>query len=108
VAALDRGRIGEAYVLAGENTRLGDAMAVAARLGGQRLPRLTMPTAVLRVGSLAPEPLARAAGLPDDLGEVLRSALGVTFWASSAKAAAELGYTPRDLASGLRAAFAGG
>ena len=49
--------------------------------------------------------LARAAGLPDDLGEVLRSSLGVTFWASSAKAAAELGYTPRDLASGLRAAF---
>jgi dihydroflavonol-4-reductase len=108
VAALDRGRIGEAYILAGENTRLGDAMAVAARLGGHRLPRLTMPTALLRVGSLAPEPLARAAGLPDDLGEVLRSALGVTFWASSAKAAAELGYTPRDLASGLRAAFGGG
>ena len=105
VAALDRGRIGEAYILAGENTRLGDAMAVAARLGGHGLPRVTVPTAVLRVGSLAPEPLARAAGLPDDLGEVLRSSLGVTFWASSAKAAAELGYTPRDLASGLRAAF---
>ncbi len=32
-------------------------------------------------------------------------AIGVTFWASSAKAATELGYRPRDLASGARAAF---
>jgi nucleoside-diphosphate-sugar epimerase len=105
VGALDRGRIGESYVLAGENTRLRDAMGVAARIGGKRLPRIELPTALLRIGSKAPEALARAAGLPDDLGEVLRSSLGVTFWASSAKAATELGYRPRDLASGLRATF---
>lgn len=105
VGALDRGRIGEAYILAGENTRLRDAMAVAARVGGRRLPRLEIPVAFLRLGSRAPAPLARLAGLPDDLREVLAAALGVTYWASSAKAAAELGYTPRDLASGIRAAF---
>ena len=105
VGALDRGRIGEAYVLAGENVRLRDALAVAARVGGQRLPRLQIPDVVVRVGSRAPAWLARMAGLPDDLGEVLTTALGVTFWASSAKAAAELGYTPRDLASGIRVAF---
>jgi dihydroflavonol-4-reductase len=105
VAALDRGRIGESYVLGGENTRLRDAMRVAARIGGKRMPRIELPTALLRIGSKAPEALARAVGLPDDLGEVLRSSLGVTFWASSAKAATELGYRPRDLASGLRATF---
>ncbi|MGK2851088.1 MAG: NAD-dependent epimerase/dehydratase family protein [Candidatus Limnocylindrales bacterium] len=108
VGALDRGRIGEAYVLAGENVRVRDAMAVAARVGGQRLPRLEIPVAFLRFGSQAPASLARMAGLPDDLREVLKSALGVTYWASSAKAAAELGYTPRDLASGIRAAFGDG
>ena len=108
VAALDRGRLGESYVLAGENTRLGDAMAVAARVGGHRLPRVVLPTSLLRIGSRAPAALARAVGQPDDLGEVLSSSLGVTYWASSAKAAAELGYTPRDLASGLRAAFGDG
>jgi nucleoside-diphosphate-sugar epimerase len=69
------------------------------------MPRLELPTAILRIGSKAPAVLARAAGLPDDLGEVLRSSLGVTYWASSAKAATELGYRPRDLASGLRATF---
>ena len=105
VAALDRGRIGESYVLGGENTRLRDAMSVAARIGGKRMPRIELPTALLRIGSKAPEALARAVGLPDDLGEVLRSSLGVTYWASSAKAATELGYRPRDLASGLRATF---
>ncbi|MEO5885656.1 MAG: NAD-dependent epimerase/dehydratase family protein [Candidatus Limnocylindrales bacterium] len=107
VAALDRGRIGESYIVAGENTRMRDAMAVAARVGGQRLPRFQIPTAMLRLGSRAPVALARVAGLPDNLGEVLRTALGVTYWASSAKAASELGYTPRDLASGIRAAFGG-
>ena len=64
-----------------------------------------MPDAVLRLGAVVPAALARAIGQPDNLREVYASASGVTFWASSAKAAGELGYTPRDLASGLRAAF---
>lgn len=108
VAAMDRGRIAEAYVLAGENTRLLDALAVAARVGGHRLPQLRIPDTLVRLGSRAPAWLARRAGLPDDLHEVLTASLGVTYWASSAKAAAELGYAPRDLASGIRAAFGDG
>ncbi len=108
VAALDRARIGESYILAGENLRLRDAMRVAARIGGHGLPRLELPTALIRIGSRAPAVLARAAGMPDDLAEVFRSSHGVTYWASSAKAATELGYRPRDLASGLRATFDGG
>lgn len=105
VGALDRGRIGESYLLGGENMRLRDAMRVAARIGGKSIPRLELPVAVMRLGSKAPAALARLAGLPDDLGEVMRASLGVTYWASSAKAATELGYRPRDLASGLRATF---
>ncbi len=108
VAALDRGRIGESYFLGGQNMRLRDAMAMAARLGGRMLPRLEIPTFFMRLGARAPAQLARAMGLPDDLSEVLRTALGVTFWGSSAKAATELGYGPRDLASGLRATFDAG
>jgi dihydroflavonol-4-reductase len=107
IGALDRGRIGETYVLGGQNVRLRDAMTIAARVGGHRLPALTLPAGLVRLGAHAPAVVARRAGFPDDLGEVMRSALGVTYWASSAKAAAELGYAPRDLASGLRAAFDG-
>jgi dihydroflavonol-4-reductase len=107
VAALDRGRIGEPYFLGGQNMKLRDAMQMAARLGGRTLPRLEIPTGMVRLGARAPATLARSMGLPDDLGEVARSAIGVTFWGSSAKAATELGYAPRDLASGLRATFDG-
>ena len=38
------GRAGEAYALAGDSARLGESIAIAARLGGRRPPRLTMPT----------------------------------------------------------------
>jgi len=108
VAALDRGRLGEAYILAGENLRLIDAMRVAARLGGRSLPRLALPASLVRVLAKAPSALAVAASMPADLGEVVRASMGVTYWASSAKAATELGYVPRDLASGLRATFGDG
>jgi dihydroflavonol-4-reductase len=107
IAALDRGRIGESYFLGGQNMKLRDAIQVAARLGGRTLPRLEIPDVFVRIGSRAPAALARAMGFPDDLGEIARSSLGVTFWGSSAKAATELGYVPRDLASGLRATFDG-
>jgi nucleoside-diphosphate-sugar epimerase len=107
VAALDRGRIGESYILGGQNMKLRDALQVAARLGGHTLPRLEIPIALVRLGSRTPATVARAMGLPDDLGEIARSSIGVTFWGSSAKAATELGYVPRDLTSGLRATFDG-
>jgi nucleoside-diphosphate-sugar epimerase len=105
LAALDGGRIGEAYVMAGENIRLRDAMRIAAEAGGRRLPRLTVPTRVLRLGArLAPNGGA-ALGLPPNLREILSAAADVTLWASSAKAAGELGYVTRDLATGARDAF---
>jgi dihydroflavonol-4-reductase len=108
LGCLDRARIGESYFLGGQNVRLRDALAVAARLGGVRLPRLEIPAALVRIGSFAPASLARAMGLPPDLREVWRASEGVTYWGSSAKAATELGYVPRDLVSGLRATFDGG
>jgi hypothetical protein len=55
-----------------------------------------------------PARVARSIGFPDDLGEVVRAGLDVTYWGSSAKAATELGYAPRDLASGMRATFDAG
>jgi hypothetical protein len=60
---------------------------------------------VVRLGArLLPQGGAMA-GLPPNLAEVLRTSDGVTLWASSAKAVAELGYAPRDLATGARQAF---
>ena len=40
-----------------------------------------------------------------DLGELVSASAGVTYWATDAKARAELGYAPRDLESGLTSVF---
>jgi dihydroflavonol-4-reductase len=48
VAALDRGAVGRSYVLAGEAIRFVDALAIAAAVGGRRLPRIRIPNGVLR------------------------------------------------------------
>jgi dihydroflavonol-4-reductase len=105
VAVLDDGRIGEAYVLAGDNIRFRDAMALAARAGGRRPPRLTIPNWALRVGTALGPNLGGLFGLSPNLREILSASDGVTYWASSAKAAAELGYRTRDLATGFADAF---
>jgi nucleoside-diphosphate-sugar epimerase len=105
VAALDRGRLGESYILTATNVRLREAMAVAARAGGRRLPRLEVPTAILRIGARIAPNAGRAFGLEPNLREILSAGDGVTYWGSSAKAAAELGFAPRSLEAGLRDAF---
>jgi nucleoside-diphosphate-sugar epimerase len=100
VAALDRGATGRAYVLSGPRLRLRDALEVAARLGGRRLPRLGVPNAVLRV--LAPA--GRFIGQPN-MREVVSAGAGVTYWASNQRAQDELDWHPRELEDGLRDTF---
>jgi dihydroflavonol-4-reductase len=100
VAALDGGRTGEAYVLSGPHLSLGEAIEVAARLGGRRAPRLRVPTVLLR----AMAPLGRLAGQAN-LAEVISAAAGVTYLASPAKAETELGFRTRDIETGLRDTF---
>lgn len=105
VAALDRGRAGETYVLDGPARHSLDALAIAARLGGKRLPRLTVPTGLLRAMAPLSGVLGGRFGLPADLGEVISAGAGVTYWASNAKAGRELGFTARELEDGLRDTF---
>jgi nucleoside-diphosphate-sugar epimerase len=105
VAALDRGRPGEAYILTATNTRLGDAMRVAARLAGRKPPRLSIPNAVLRIGSRLSPNGGAMLGVAPNLREIVSAADGVTYWASNAKAIADLGFMPRSLEVGLRDAF---
>ena len=95
----ERGRLGEAYVLGGEITTLAELVRRVAAIAWQKPPRLSTPTWALRAAS----PIARRFGR--DLGELISATAGVTYWATDAKARAELGYAPRDLESGLAAVF---
>jgi len=101
VAALDRGRLGEAYSLAGDCRRLAESVAIAARVGGRPPPRLSLPTGLLRLIAPLNDRIGGLPGLPADLGETIRAGDGVTYWASHAKATAELGFHPRSLEKGV-------
>lgn len=97
VAALERGRVGESYVLSGPAVSLREATAIAARIGGHPLPRLVAPDGLLRIMA----PLGRFMGQPN-LREIVDSSSGVTYLATSAKAERELGFRARDIETGLR------
>jgi dihydroflavonol-4-reductase len=99
--ALDKGVPGESYVLAGPPVRMGELVARLAAVSGHRPPRL-LPTALLRAAAPFGRFVGPRLGLPPNLREVLSSSDGVTFWASSAKARTELGWTSRSLDQGLQ------
>ena len=101
VAALDRGRIGQAYILAGDCYRLGAAIAMAAKVGGRRPPRISLPTALLRLVAPINDRVGGLPGFPANLGETIRAGDGVTYWASHEKATSELGFNPRSLEQGI-------
>jgi dihydroflavonol-4-reductase len=106
VLAFERGRIGERYILGGDNLSLGEMLARIAELVGRRPPRLRLPAgALLPVAAIA-EALARL-GIG---GEPLVTADGVRMarkpmYFTSAKAERELGYRSRPAVEGLRDAI---
>jgi dihydroflavonol-4-reductase len=108
LASLDRGRSGETYVLSGANLTLRDAMGIAARAGGRRPPRISIPSALVRLAVPMGRLAVRLGTLRIDVAEAVRAADGVTYWASHAKATAELGYAPRPLRQGVVDAFGHG
>ena len=107
VAALDKGRLGEAYLLAGECRRLGEAVAIAARVGGRRPPRMAVPTVFLRLAAPFNDAAGGLPGMPENLRETIASGEGVTYWGNHDKAAAELGFAPRTLAQGVADTWGG-
>jgi dihydroflavonol-4-reductase len=105
ILALERGRIGERYVLGGEDIRLGALIATIADLAGQRKPLLALPRAPLHVLAAISEAHARLTGrTPLLTHDSLRMARYFMFF-SSEKARRELGYAPRPMIEGLKTAI---
>ncbi|MBI2683901.1 MAG: NAD-dependent epimerase/dehydratase family protein [Actinobacteria bacterium] len=101
ILAHDRGQVGAAYVIGGPNHRLGEVAAMAARAGGHTPTTRVMPRALVRASAPFGRVVGRVLGLPPNLREIISATANVTYWASSAKAEGELGYAPRDFATGL-------
>ena len=106
LAALRRGRIGERYILGGENILLATMLADIARLVGRSPPRVRLPRELIYPLAIGAEALARLTGrAPFVTRDGLRMAKYKMFF-TDAKARAELGYTSRPYREGLADAIA--
>jgi dihydroflavonol-4-reductase len=102
ILAMERGRIGESYIIGGECHLWRDVLRLAKEITGVRPPRLTLPPVLARTAALLLRPLAAVVQLPPMYHpETLRVAAGTTYWGSDAKARRELGWSPRPLRDGL-------
>ncbi|MCM2257294.1 MAG: NAD-dependent epimerase/dehydratase family protein [Vicinamibacteria bacterium] len=100
--ALEKGRRGERYFLAGENVSMNGLFATVERLSGKAAPRWHLPFAAAEAVGLVMWLWAELTGLPPQL---THREVGVfrEHWAyASDKATTELGYAPRPLEQGLR------
>jgi dihydroflavonol-4-reductase len=90
--AFQRGRIGERYILGGDDMTLRDILAEISRLAGRRAPRMRLPHGLLLPVAWACEVAARLSRTtPRVTIDGVRMARKRMFF-SSAKAAGELGY----------------
>jgi nucleoside-diphosphate-sugar epimerase len=102
LAAYEKGRVGESYHLGGESVTMRGLVDAAAEAGGKKPPRINMPSILIKASVPIAPLVTKAMGLPPNLKELISTSDGVTFYGSHDKAAAELGYSPRDLRTGLR------
>ncbi|MBX6322804.1 MAG: NAD-dependent epimerase/dehydratase family protein [Rhodospirillaceae bacterium] len=104
--ALERGRMGERYVLGGQNMALKDIFAAIAALTGRPAPRLRVPLGVVLPVAYAAEAWARVSGRePFVTVDGVRLAARKMYF-SSARAERELGYRARPAVEALRDAVA--
>ena len=104
--ALEKGRIGENYILGGEDVPLEDMLADIARLSNRRAPKIKLPRGPLFPLAWGAEAIARLTGKEPFLtADALRMSRYRMFF-SSAKAKAELGFAARPYTRGLEDALA--
>jgi dihydroflavonol-4-reductase len=105
VAALERGAVGERYILGGDNVLLAQILAEIASIVGRPPPRLKLPRAPLYPVAAAAQMLALATGREPLLSlDGLRMSKRRMFF-TSAKAQRELGFRARPHVEGLRDAL---
>jgi dihydroflavonol-4-reductase len=104
--AFERGRVGERYVLGGDNVELGELIGRIAKLAGRRPPLLRLPHGVALPIAYAAEAVARLTGRePLATVDGVRMARKRMFF-TSARAERELGYRARPAEAALRDAVA--
>jgi dihydroflavonol-4-reductase len=96
------GRLGERYVLGGENMALRDIFTAIAKLTGRRPPRFRAPLSMVLPIAYGAEAMARISGREPFITVDGVKLAGKWMFFSSAKAERELGYRPRPAIEALR------
>ena len=100
--ALDKGELGEAYVLGGQITTMRELIDTLARVSQRKAPKRALPTSLMKAMTPLGPIVGKVMNQGPNLRELINSADNVTFWAKHDKAMSELGYSPRGLEQGLR------
>jgi nucleoside-diphosphate-sugar epimerase len=101
--AMDKGRPGESYNLAGPQHTMVEFFEAASRITGIRAPRMHPGPALLKTAAAITGAIGRVVPLPETYSsESLRVSAGATYLGSNAKARRELGFDPRSIEEGLR------
>jgi dihydroflavonol-4-reductase len=100
--AHDKGAAGQAYVLGGEIATMRDLVQKTADISGRKPPKRELPSGVIKLAAPAGPVVGKIMGFPPNFRELITASDGVTYWAKDDKARRELGYSPRDLETGLR------
>lgn len=105
ILAFEKGRVGQRYILGGDNLALADILGLIAREAGFKPPTIKVPREPLYPIAFVMEMLARVTGQEPLLTvDSVRMAAKKMFF-SSAKAERELGYTHRPALEAIRDAL---
>lgn len=102
ILGLDKGKVGETYVISGPEATMRSAVDILAAVSGRKAPKRALPTSLMKALTPIGPLVGKMMGQPPNLRELISSADGVTFWASYEKAGRELGYDPRGIEEGFR------
>jgi dihydroflavonol-4-reductase len=102
IAAAKQGRIGERYILAGENRTFAEIFQIVAEETGGVAPKFIVPTPMVRAIAATVESMSAILRVKPWITRELVSGTGRRRQYSSEKAARELGYEPRSLRQTVR------
>lgn len=99
--AMEKGRIGESYIIGGESMKLTEAMKIASEITGVKLPLMTLPGGLVRSFGAIMGIVEKAFPVPLIFTSEYLRVGAATYLGSSAKARRELGYQPRPVREGF-------
>ncbi|HLF19931.1 MAG TPA: SDR family oxidoreductase [Bacteroidota bacterium] len=105
LAAVEKGRIGERYILCGENLTYKEVFATTARIVGGIAPLLRLPTAGAKVVAAAVDAAARLVHQRPWVSRELVAGIEIQNWFSCKKAERELGYSATPFEEAVKKTF---